>query len=501
MIVKKFNPKKQYNFGCVISTYNRKQILEKTLTSLSKSFTPDNILFVFVDDNSVYDNYFDINQDYLYYKKNNNLGISNSLAIGWDIIWNLNIPYMLNIDSDVLLSVNWLSKILNTHKLFKENIITTGFNGSNHFIVESNDKYFLKKSIGGINLFFNRQLYPTVRKSLTSLEYIPNDLESIDPKIYGGNPKLHHKYVGWDWSLMTICDEKKIKRICTNPSVVQHIGDFGLTSSPKKFEKSSDFKDECVPKVIHQTWMNKNIPEHLMLMQKSILQNNPEYEYKLWTDDDIDNFILENYPQLNNFYNSFEYTIQKIDFARLLIVYHFGGIYIDLDSYCYKNIDCILNKPISFVSTKKHKNFKEYYNVILNNALIASEKNNLFLKEVINNIILYKDPPNYKFYSSGNINYTKILKSAGPLMITETYMSYEFKSMVSLLDNSFYYGVEKVNDKEEHIFELIKSYSDKDFHFIHIHESSWWKKNGKAVSPPKNPKRFILENIENLLLE
>jgi mannosyltransferase OCH1-like enzyme len=500
MVIKKFS-KEKYNFGCVISIYNRKQILDKTFTSLLKSYLPTDILFVLIDDNSVYDNYIDIKYDHIYYKKNNNYGIANSLALGWDIIWNLNIPYMLNIDSDVELSTNWLSKILNTHKLFDENTITTGFNGKNHPVTKFDENYFLKKSIGGINLFFNRSLYPTIRKSLTSLPYIPESIDPIQPEIYGTNPKLHPEYIGWDWGLMTICDQKGIKRVCTNPSVVQHTGNFGLTSSPKKFEKSNDFKDECVPKIIHQTWIDENIPEHLSLMQKSVLEKHLDYEYLLWTDDKIDSFISEKFPHLNDFYNSFEFTIQKIDFARLLIIYYFGGIYIDLDSYCYKNVDCILNKPISLINTKKHIKFKEYYTLILNNAFIAAEKNNLFLRQTINNIINYKDPPNYKKYSSGNIVYTKVLKSAGPLMVTESYMNYEFQNMVSLLDNDFYYGVEKTTSDKEQILELINYYSNNDFYFLHIHESSWWKKNGNAVIPPKNPKRIFAKKVQDLRLD
>jgi inositol phosphorylceramide mannosyltransferase catalytic subunit len=498
MIIKKFDSKKFYNFGCVISTYNRQQILEKTLDSLLKTYIPKDILFVFIDDCSIYENYVEINYDHVYFKKSKNYGIANSLAIGWDFIYKLKIPYMLNLDSDVLLSENWLSKILNTHQLFDEKTITTGFNGFNHNILEKKENYFLKNSIGGINLFFNRSLYPTVRKSLTSLQSMP-DLESGVAESYGLNPKLHPKYSGWDWGLMVLCDEEKIKRVCTNPSVIQHIGNFGLTSSPKKFEKSMDFKNECVPKIIHQMWMDERIPPHLKLMQNSVLKNHPEYKHRLWTDEKIDCFILQNYPHLYEFYNSFEYIIQKIDFARLLIVYHFGGVYLDLDTYCYQNLNCILNKPISLVKTKKHSMFTDYYPLILNNAFVSAEKNNLFLKTAINNIIKYKDPLDYKKYCKGNTVYAKILKSAGPLMITETYMNYNFKEMINLLDNDFYYGVEKTNDTDHAIFSLIKKHSNNNISFLHIHESSWWKKDGKSVLPTKNPKKLDAKTKDLLL--
>ncbi len=41
-----------------------------------------------------------------------------------------------------------------------------------------------------------------------------------------------------------------------------------------------------VPAIIHQTWKSKDIPEKWQKAQKSCIDLHPDYEYKLWTDED-----------------------------------------------------------------------------------------------------------------------------------------------------------------------------------------------------------------------
>lgn len=489
MIIENFTIQ-NYKFGCVFLTYNRVEKIYKSIESINKSFIPDDFLLVVVDDGSEEKIDIKTNCNHVIINKNKNYGISNGLVLGWDYIYNMYIPYMLNLDSDVILSKNWLSQIMRVHKSEKNKNITTGFNGKFHKIIEDNDKFYTKNSIGGINILFDRSTYPEIRPCLTEYKTIPkkeNLLNSLEN--YGKNPKIHNIYSGWDWGLMKICDDKNIKKICTKPSVVQHIGDVGFTSDPKNFEQCLDFQDVCVPKIIHQTWKDNNIPEHLKIMQESVIDKHKDYEYMFWTDESINVFIKENYPDLWEFYNSFMYNIQKIDFARLLFLYHYGGIYIDLDSYCYKNVDSILNFPISLVKAKLSECYTDHYSFILNNAFIASEKRNLFIKNVLENILKFKMIPDYESKYIGHYEYATVLMSAGPLMITDSYVDYEFKNMITILDEEFYFGITQ-NQKEEFLNK------EHNYNFLHIHESSWWKKHGRAVMPAKNPNRKSLDKIE-----
>lgn len=504
VIYYKFNPHKTYKFGCVICCYNRESFVKDTINSISKSFLPQDLLFIIIDDGSNPVIQVELDHDYILIRKDKNYGISNSLAIGWDIAYILNIEYLMNLDSDTNVSVNWLSRLLSTSKKFNDNAVVTGFNGRYHSIINDNKNYYLKNSIGGINIWFEKTLYQqTIRKSLTTYDIIPNSIDKIllDIDKYGVNPKIHDVYNGWDWGLVSLCNNQKIEMVCVKPSVVQHIGKRGLNSKPNNIEKSLDYQNICVPKIIHQLWKDNNIPEHLRLMQKSVLNNHPTYEYKLWTDELLIEFIRQFYPNILDYYQTgIEHIIQQIDFVRLLLLYHYGGVYIDIDSFCINPVDDILNYPCSFINTKKHEAFSDnYYPLVLNNAFIAAEKDNHFIQQILIHIIEYNDPVNYKEYCSFNPAYTKILKSAGPLCITDVYLNYSFKSCINLLSSDYYFGSsydKKMTANQILEYGIKVSHNIKNCHFIHLHESSWWKDdNDKAISPPTN-KFFTKENIE-----
>jgi mannosyltransferase OCH1-like enzyme len=473
-----------YKFGCVISFYNRKEFVSRTVDSINKSFLPDDLVFIIIDDGSTEDVEFDIKHPHIFIKKLKNYGISHSLVIGWDIVNLLKIDYFLNLDSDVIVSTNWLSSLFNIHQFHSKlntKVIATGFNGINHRVKSTEKNYCIKHTIGGINLFFHTTLYSDIRKSLTSWEVVPNSIEDIIYNLdnYGSNPKIHPKYNGWDWGLMAIRKNDKTDLICTTPSVIQHIGTYGISSSENFSEIALDFKNRCVPKIIHQTWTDTNIPEHLKLMQKTVIDLHSDYEYKFWTDVDLEEFLLQNYPNTFLFYEkAFPYIIQKIDFIRLLLLYHFGGIYIDLDSVCIRNVDGILNYPSTLVSTKPHNAFsKKHYPMVLNNAFMASERGSDFIKQILIRIIEYENPIDYIEYCYLSVPYAKVLKSAGPLCITDAYKAYQNKSFIHIENNEYFYGVEyekslTPSQRMEYAFEVSGGLGNP--HFIHMHESSWY---------------------------
>lgn len=499
-LLENYDKNKVYQFGCVISYKNRSELVFETFKSLNNSFIPENLLFILIDDGSTENIIPNLKYNYILIRKDKSYGISHSLAMGWDFIYNMNIEYMINVDSDVEVSPNWISVLNNTFCSYKNNdCIVTGYNGefpnrsSNHPIYIEKKYYRVKASLGGINLFFHRSLYcDVIRKSLTSYDFIPlNVIDSISS--YGSNPHLDPRdnRKGWDWSLSYLCEQYGVPIICSKQSVVQHKGSVGISSESDWYEKSYDYKNECVPKIIHQLWKDNNIPDHLKLMQQSVLDNHVGYQYMFWTDKDLDGFLQVYYPRIWDFYTTgFEYIIQKIDFIRLLLIYHYGGIYLDLDSLCVKNIEDILNYPCSFINTKKHESFSDqHYPLIINNAFISAEKNNDFIKTILLNIINYQDPVDYQEYCSFNPLYTKILKSAGPLCITDSYLSYAYKSLVSLLPNKYYQGLDydrTLPSQKIITYGLDHAKQIEDCRFIHMHESSWWKLNGKAISPPIN---------------
>ena len=111
-----------------------------------------------------------------------------------------------------------------------------------------------------------------------------------------------------------------------------------------------------------------------------------DFEHKLWNDeDDIDSIVRNHYPQYYDTYVEFPLHIMRIDFARFCILYQYGGIYADMDVYCYKNFYNELTNSLYIQQAP-------YGDVPVENALMASEpKNEFWLKCMDKSVEIYND--------------------------------------------------------------------------------------------------------------
>lgn len=185
---------------------------------------------------------------------------------------------------------------------------------------------------------------------------------------------------------------------------------------------SSEEKLNHIPKIIHQTapsdvskWKNEWIS-----CQNTWKTHFPsgEYIHIMWTDEDLDNFIKNNYPWFYSIYKSYNANIKRIDIARYFILYKYGGIYADMDYMCNKNF--YSNLPQDKVSISESP-YKE--NEFIQNALMASNPGNPFWIEVIKKAIERKDNQN-------------VLYATGPKLVSDTY--FENPNYVFVLNQKDY---------------------------------------------------------------
>jgi mannosyltransferase OCH1-like enzyme len=102
-----------------------------------------------------------------------------------------------------------------------------------------------------------------------------------------------------------------------------------------------------IPKIIHQTWANQNIPVDLSSLQQTWLEHHPDWEYRFWTDISIREFLAEYYDWFLPFYDKYQHYICRVDSFRYFLLYHYGGIYIDLDFESLRSIDdLIMNQDL-----------------------------------------------------------------------------------------------------------------------------------------------------------
>lgn len=95
-----------------------------------------------------------------------------------------------------------------------------------------------------------------------------------------------------------------------------------------------------IPKSIYQTFYTKNLPINIKNLIDDMLLNNPGYEHFLYDDEDIDNFIKNEFDyETYEAFKMLNVGAAKADFWRYCILYKRGGVYIDIDSSIIGKLD------------------------------------------------------------------------------------------------------------------------------------------------------------------
>ncbi len=95
-----------------------------------------------------------------------------------------------------------------------------------------------------------------------------------------------------------------------------------------------------IPKTIHYCWFGRGeMPELARHCIESWHRFMPDYEYKLWNED---NFDVHSTPYTSEAYAASKYAFVS-DFVRLKALSEEGGLYFDVDFEVYKSFDDLLD--------------------------------------------------------------------------------------------------------------------------------------------------------------
>lgn len=218
-----------------------------------------------------------------------------------------------------------------------------------------------------------------------------------------------------------------------------------------------------IPNIIHQMWKTKELPFPLKDYCSKVRIQHQECSYMFWTDVLIERFININYAGIYMTYMSINKYIIKSDIARLLILHHYGGIYIDTDVEIQKNILDIFDKNASLYFVYEHPEHGKEFKLesIVSNWLIAcTEKNDIVKKLALNILIGHSNDP---IHRSGPMKITKFLKEN----IIED---------IHILDYKYFGPIPKriLWKSQNPLKDCIEHYSD--CYGVHHYIGSWWRK-------------------------
>lgn len=134
------------------------------------------------------------------------------------------------------------------------------------------------------------------------------------------------------------------------------------------------YSESKIPKIIHYMWLGgKTLPDNLHKCIDSWKKYCPDYEIKCWNED---NYDISKNLYMKQAYDNKAYGFVP-DYARLDILYKYGGIYLDTDVELKRNIDGLLYQD-AFCGVEK-------WQLVNAGGSIGSVPGNQIIKKLIDN--------------------------------------------------------------------------------------------------------------------
>lgn len=177
---------------------------------------------------------------------------------------------------------------------------------------------------------------------------ITNDESSDFLYIKNPNDNLHNGIIVSSKKNKII--KSKLEEIITNSKLFKELRIFKYEWNlvdkyilNRKFDATN-----YVPKIIHQLWIGDRSPPIELMNTWKDKHINKGFEYIYWNEEE---FIKRGFKSsLNTRINSIEEINGKADILRWEILYKYGGVFIDADSYCIEDISSLVNNSYGFIS-------------------------------------------------------------------------------------------------------------------------------------------------------
>ena len=160
-----------------------------------------------------------------------------------------------------------------------------------------------------------------------------------------------------------------------------------------------------IPKIIHYCWFGRGqMPELALKCIASWKKYLPEYQLKLWNED---NFDINSIAYVKEAYESKKFAFVT-DYIRLFALYSEGGVYMDTDVEVLKSLDNLLHLP-AFSGFESEKDIPT--------GIMASQKSGEWAQEMM----AYYDDRNF-ILSNGKLDMTTNVQIISGIMTTNGFV-------------------------------------------------------------------------------
>lgn len=225
------------------------------------------------------------------------------------------------------------------------------------------------------------------------------------------------------------------------------------------------------PRHIYQTWKTKDekkIPKKFLEYSRRWKELHPDFEYTLLDDDDLRNIVKDIVPHYLIHYDNFSQTIERVDFARYALLYGYGGVYADMDTFPVKNLGRWVSTNKIVLGCEPDEHSKRLYSSrekVLCNAVMISPPHQKYWLDLMKYII-----DNYE------ANYLPVY-TTGPMAMTKLYEDYpEVYNDIIITDPCVFFPL-TADGKVTKGCDV-----NKETYTMHVWDNTW------AYSPLKDPR-------------
>lgn len=241
-------------------------------------------------------------------------------------------------------------------------------------------------------------------------------------------------------------------------------------------------RKDNIPKIIHLTYKTKEIPQVYRRTFESIQAMHPHWELRIYDDLEAENLVALHFPELLEIYKAYPINIQRVDVFRILVIFLYGGFYLDLDMHCFKSLDALCSSPLVLGEEVRYSsveqkllNFKFDCEIQVANYMFGSVAGHPFWIELLMEMIKRSD--------LAVRSELDVLKSTGPGVLSEVYQKNKhIYTDILLLQNKF---------KRCHSTCPSVSCHFGDFAaHLHVHDWTWSGKNIDHIILPIHSKKI-----------
>jgi hypothetical protein len=136
-----------------------------------------------------------------------------------------------------------------------------------------------------------------------------------------------------------------------------------------------------IPRIFHRVWLgSERLPDEFEQFGRTWRERHPDWEMILWT--------AANLPKLQN-----EWAVEKsgllaakTNIIRYELLERFGGVYIDTDFECLRNIEPLISDVDCFAALERYVPFESGIFPLVNNAIIGCVPHHRFLEDLVGGI-------------------------------------------------------------------------------------------------------------------